>query len=117
MGIPAEFSTRTWLCQHKTWLNRKEVVLILLEATSKSIQIQIRYPRQKMYIIGNEPATFANVQKGDSHGRTGSQNSCFLSSDNDVGTYRNKTVEYPYLERDTRYTIMGGETCNLTNNH
>ncbi|KAK7489232.1 hypothetical protein BaRGS_00019484, partial [Batillaria attramentaria] len=79
--------------------DRKQVLLALLHATPKSIQVQVRYPAQKMHMMGSN------------------HNDCFLSSDNDVGTYRDKAVEYPYLEKDTRYTIMGGETCKLTNNH
>ncbi|XP_041375562.1 uncharacterized protein LOC121388327 [Gigantopelta aegis] len=44
-------------------------------------------------------------------------NDCFLSSDDDVGTYTNPAVERPYLHDDTKYLIMGGETCGLTKNH
>ncbi|KAK2163379.1 hypothetical protein NP493_1467g00006 [Ridgeia piscesae] len=28
-----------------------------------------------------------------------------------MGTYDNKSVEYPYLQADTKYTVVGGETC------
>ena len=44
--------------------------------------------------------------------RTGHHNDCFLASSTDYGTYLDKTIEYPYLIIDTRYTAMGGETCN-----
>nr|KAG5701336.1 hypothetical protein BaRGS_006110 [Batillaria attramentaria] len=97
--------------------DRKQVLLALLHATPKSIQVQVRYPAQKMHMMGSTPATLHAVQQGQDAARTGNHNDCFLSSDNDVGTYRDKAVEYPYLEKDTRYTIMGGETCKLTNNH
>lgn len=97
---------------------RREVLLALLHAVPMSIQVQVRYPSMKMGMMGASTiATFQQVQQGDDNARTGHHNDCFLSSDMDVGTYHNKAVEYPYLEQDTRYTIMGGETCSLTSNH
>ena len=39
-------------------------------------------------------------------------NDCFVSSADDYGTYDDTAVEKPYLAADTRYTMMGGETCN-----
>nr|KAG5708525.1 hypothetical protein BaRGS_032946 [Batillaria attramentaria] len=97
--------------------DRLEVLHALLHNTPKSIQIQLRYPAQKMHMMGSNPVTFDEVLRGDDRGRTGHHNDCFLSSDKDVGTYHNKTIEYPYLARETRYLIMGGETCRLTDNH
>ena len=43
----------------------------------------------------------------------GHHNDCFLASDTDFGTYVDVTTEYPYLEQDTTYVSMGGETCAL----
>ena len=43
--------------------------------------------------------------------RTGHHNDCFLASHDDYGTYLDKKLEYPYLETDTKYSAMEGETC------
>nr|KAG5709893.1 hypothetical protein BaRGS_029935 [Batillaria attramentaria] len=94
--------------------DRKDVLLALLHAAPKSIQVAVRYPAQKMYMMGSEPATLQGVQRGDDNARTANHNACFLANDGDAGTYRNKNVEYPYLEQDTRYTSMGGETCRIS---
>ena len=45
----------------------------------------------------------------------GHHNDCFLSSANDVGTYLNYSEEYPYLQEDTKYSIVGGEVCREDN--
>ena len=44
----------------------------------------------------------------------GHHNDCFLASSTDFGTYDDKSVEYPYLKDDTKYTVMGGETCAVS---
>ncbi|KAK7115529.1 uncharacterized protein [Littorina saxatilis] len=101
----------------QAYRDRKDILMALLHAAPKSIQIQLRYPAQKMHMMGSTPATFQGVQRGDDNARTGHHNDCFLSSEHDVGTYHNTAVEYPYLAKDTRYTIIGGETCSVANNH
>nr|MBA2745577.1 DUF4832 domain-containing protein [Flavisolibacter sp.] len=45
--------------------------------------------------------------------RIGHHNDCFLASSSDYGTYTNPTMEYPYLEQETTYLPMGGETCAI----
>ena len=45
---------------------------------------------------------------------TGHHNDCFLADATDSGTYVNKSVEYPYLQQDTLYCAMGGETCRVS---
>ncbi|KAK7115638.1 uncharacterized protein [Littorina saxatilis] len=97
--------------------DRKDVVLALLHAAPKSIQIQLRTPQQKMHAIGTVPAKRQDMQSGNDNARSGHHNDCFLASDTDYGTYSDKAVEYPYLASDTRYCIMGGETCGVTTNH
>ena len=44
----------------------------------------------------------------------GHHNDCFLASSLDRGTYVDRAVEYPYLEADSKYTVVGGETCTLS---
>ena len=44
----------------------------------------------------------------------GHYNDCFLANYDDMGTYINKSYEYPYMEDDNLYTWMGGETCRIS---
>ncbi|XP_070205284.1 uncharacterized protein [Littorina saxatilis] len=112
----AHYEPTTGLTE-KALRDRKDVLLALLNAAPKSIQVELRYVAQKMYLMGTTPTTFQDVQRGTDRARTGHHNDCFLSSDTDVGTYRNKAAEYPYLAKDTRYCVIGGETCRVTTNH
>jgi hypothetical protein len=70
-------------------------------------------------VYGPPSATDAtNAFEGTHIARTGHHNDCFLASDDDYGTYTapfsltTNTAEYDYLSQDTKYTSMGGETCN-----
>ena len=45
--------------------------------------------------------------------RLGHHNDCFLASPDDFGTYEDTSIEYPYLQSDTTYLAMGGETCGV----
>ncbi|KAK7501757.1 hypothetical protein BaRGS_00007188 [Batillaria attramentaria] len=97
--------------------HKYEAIITVLEAGfigTWGRQVAVRYPAQKMYMMGSEPATLQGVQRGDDNARTANHNACFLANDGDAGTYRNKNLEYPYLEQDTRYTSMGGETCRIS---
>ncbi len=79
--------------------------------------IQIRYPQAKMQIYNSaQPIQPENAFDGSYKSRAGHLNDCFLASDTDVGTYRIPPAPYNfeknYIAQDTRYTPMGGETCN-----
>ncbi|HWO63175.1 MAG TPA: DUF4832 domain-containing protein [Umezawaea sp.] len=82
------------------WANRKAVVDKLLSVLPATRAVQLRTPKIKrtLYAAG---------------GRLGHHNDCFLASPDDFGTYENTSVEYPYLEGETRAVPMGGETCAL----
>ena len=56
-----------------------------------------------------------NAFDGSDIASTGHHNDCFLASDTDYGTYSSNNVEAEksYLENDTKYTSIGGETCAL----
>ncbi|ESO92668.1 hypothetical protein LOTGIDRAFT_233100 [Lottia gigantea] len=94
--------------------DRKEVLLAVLNAVPKSIQVQIRYPAIKTSMFDYNPTTYGEVLQQTNKARTCHHNDCFLSSDNDVGTYSDKAKEYPYLHKDSEYCIVGGETCRPT---
>ena len=69
-------------------------------------------------LTGGEAIDGNNAFDGSHIARTGHHNDCFLASDTDYGTYTapyspSETEEYDYLNQDTKYTSMGGETCKL----
>lgn len=94
---------------------RRELVDALLDAMPADRQILVRYPMAKLKMYGWDIAdslTVATAHDGSPKSRIAHHNDCFLSSANDVGTYRsNREREYVYSE--SRYTIWGGETCAL----
>ncbi|KAL3883904.1 hypothetical protein ACJMK2_030134, partial [Sinanodonta woodiana] len=94
--------------------DRKDVLEALIAAVPETIPIEVRTPSYKYSIYGLTPTTYSDVQSRTSKSRVGHHNDCFLASSSDFGTYLDKTVEYPYLSEDTKYTFMVGETCSLS---
>ncbi|HLF52854.1 DUF4832 domain-containing protein [Flavobacterium sp.] len=94
------------------YANRKEVVDGILSALPTSRMIQIRTPslKQKTYTT-TTALTQSQAFNGTNISRIGHHNDCFLASSSDFGTYSNTSTEYPYLEQETKFTPMGGETC------
>ena len=96
--------------------SRKALVDALLDAVPENRQLELRTPAYKMGLYGYTLAdtlTRAEAHQPTAKARLGGHNDCYLSSANDVGTYRsNKDREY--WEAETFYTIMGGESCELT---
>ena len=93
---------------------RKRVLNALLKAVPKSRQIQLRTPEFKMKLMKVSLAD--TITRATAHGesdisRVGGHNDCFLASSNDTGTFHGDT-DRNLWKADTRYTIMGGESCN-----
>lgn len=97
----------------------KVVVEALLDILPKERCVQIRYPSDKWKMYRREtPLTYEEAFSGSNLSRIAHHNDCFLASPNDVGTYRtNIETEKTYLNEETKYTPMGGETCNPRNNY
>lgn len=92
-----------------------KVVSALLDVLPKERCVQIRYPSDKMKMFNNRttPMTIEEAFSGSPYSRVAHHNDCFLASPNDVGTYRTDIeTEKNYLNSETKYTPMGGETCN-----
>jgi hypothetical protein len=98
------------------YANRKDIMDALLAAIPKNRMVQFRTPffKQKLYKT-TSPITKEQAYSGTSLARIGHFNDCFLSDATDSGTFSNVTTEYPYLESETKYVPMGGETCDLNN--
>src|SRR5699024_962700 len=86
------------------WNNRRLFLEELMKALHSERMIEIRYPRAKIILTGSdEPLTEEEAYSGSFKSRLSHHNDCFVSSSNDVGTYRNAATEKPYLEADTRF--------------
>lgn len=98
----------------KSTSDRKAVVDALLDALPASRQIQLRTPAFKMNLYNlalADTLTAATAHDGTIASRLGGHNDCFLASKNDQGTFGGDT-DRQFWKSDTRYTIMGGETCD-----
>ena len=97
--------------------NRKAIVDALLDAVPADRQIELRTPQFKLDMYGfsyTDTLTRATAHQPNAKGRLGGHNDCYLASGNDQGTYRGKN-DRAYWGAESRYTIMGGETCGLSN--
>lgn len=95
---------------------RKAVVDALLDAVPEDRQIELRTPAYKMKLYGLSLAdtlTLAESHKPTTKARLAGHNDCYLSSQNDVGTY-GSPVDRQFWQAETLYTIMGGESCEFT---
>lgn len=92
--------------------HRKDIVNAIMSALPQRRMVQIRYPKMKQQMYGvSTPLPPAQAFTETIISRLGHHNDCFLSSNTDVGTYTNINTEYPYLEQETKFLPMGGETC------
>jgi len=93
--------------------NRKAVVDKLLTVVPSSRMVLLRTPQMKQTMYGTAAVAPAAGYNGSTVSRLGHHNDCFLASSDDKNTYVNPAAEYPYLQADTTYVAMGGETCAL----
>jgi len=93
------------------WDDRREVLFAILGVLPSNRMVQLRTPRYKQNIFSiTLPISPSEAHSGTYLARTGHHNDCFVSSARDYGTYIDPPTEYPYLEEDTKYVVMGGET-------
>ena len=100
----------------KTTSDRKEVTDKLLDAVPPSRQIQLRTPKYKMNMYNlalKDTLTFETAHDGSVSSRIGGHNDCFGADANDEGTFDGADTR-EFWKVETRYTIMGGETCKLS---
>ncbi|HSD15607.1 MAG TPA: DUF4832 domain-containing protein [Flavobacterium sp.] len=95
------------------YANRRAVVDALLSALPSSRMVQIRTPKLKMQMYSSTALSSGQAYNNSNVSRLGHHNDCFLASSSDYGTYTNTSSEYPYLEQETKFTPMGGETCGV----
>ena len=113
-----------------SWRDRNEVLKALLDALPKDRMVQVRTPQLKQRFVYGPHATVNSAAltakegfTGTDKARTGFHNDCFLASADDYGTFYDygnsiskrgaaNEVLRKYFEQDSRYTVVGGETCD-----
>lgn len=96
------------------YANRKEITDALLAAIPQNRMVQFRTPFFKQNLYNSiVPITKEQAYTGTVLARIGHFNDCFLSDATDNGTYSDVVTQYPYLESETKYLPMGGETCDV----
>ncbi|GAA4957998.1 DUF4832 domain-containing protein [Actinoplanes utahensis] len=95
---------RPWLLSDADWAAREQVLRTLLESTTASIRIQVRYPAVKQRVEHSlRPAQAARI---------GVHNDCFLAGTDDHGTFP-RTGDRDWLATQSSSSLTGGETCEL----
>lgn len=96
---------------------RRKLTDALLDALPASRQIQLRTPQFKMRMFGltvKDTLTAKTAHNGTPVSRLAGHNDCFGAAADDWGTFDNESRDRDFWKADTRYTIMGGETCNVS---
>ena len=99
------------------YLPRKHLADALLEALPATRQVELRTPQFKMRMYGltiNDTITVNTAHNGTPLSRLAGHNDCFGASADDYGTFDNESRDRDFWKADTRYTIMGGETCGVS---
>ena len=95
---------------------RKQVTDAMLEALPAERSIGLRTPmfKKNMYADSyTDTLTLATAYDGSAKARICAFNDCFGASSDDYGTF-NGSKSREYWKKDTRYTLMGGETCGIS---
>ena len=108
--------------------DRNEVLNALLDAIPSDRMVQARIPQYKQKAVYGTNASINTAAltdneafDGSNKARIGHHNDCFLTTEADYGTYLDLSNNNDdsgvintlknYLEADSKYTVMGGETC------
>lgn len=95
---------------------RKKVVDAMLDALPSDRQVALRTPAIKRMMYAESYAdtlTYATAYDGSDKARLAAFNDCFGASSSDSGTFGGEETR-EFWKRDTRYVLMGGETCAVS---
>jgi hypothetical protein len=99
------------------YTKRKKVIEALLDALPACRMIAVRTPALKMGVLDlseYDTLTASEAYGNKSIARIAHHNDAFLSTYNDMGTYDNLKADKNYLEHDSKYLAVGGETDMLS---
>lgn len=103
--------------------NRRAIISKLIDIFPDKY-IQIRTPMHKELLYGSSidyadenddgKITLDIAYTDDVKAKVGHHNDCFLASETDMGTYPSDNIDFwkTYVVNDTKYSPVGGETCN-----
>ncbi|MEO6316184.1 MAG: DUF4832 domain-containing protein [Chitinophagaceae bacterium] len=115
-----------------SWQQRNAILKALLEALPANRMVQVRTPQIKQKFVygpaapvNSLPLPLTDAYSAAEKARIGFHNDCFLSSADDYGTFYDygsstqsrgpaNEILRRYIEADTRFTAVGGETCDDT---
>jgi hypothetical protein len=106
----------SWQASPDTLANRRIILDRLLEAVPRDRMLVLRTPKYKLDLFDGKTLAEKEAFGGSPISRIGFHNDCFLSSDDDVGTYTSEKPRWAwiqYIGSETRFTPFGGETCKL----
>ncbi|MFD1139637.1 DUF4832 domain-containing protein [Larkinella insperata] len=113
-----------------SWQARNTVLSALLDALPRDRMVQVRTPQIKQRFVNGPQApvttpamTARDAFRQSDKARIGFHNDCFLASADDYGTFydygNSSTKRGPanevlrrYFEQESRFTAVGGETCD-----
>ena len=96
---------------------RRRLVDALMDALPECRQVQVRTPQFKMRMYNlnwTDTLTVAKAHDGSVLSRLAGHNDCFGASADDYGTFDNESGDREFWKAESRYTIMGGETCKVS---
>jgi len=106
------------------YINNRRDIIAALVGIFPDKYIQIRTPMHKELLYGSS-VEYADESKdgeitsniaftNDIKAKVGHHNDCFLASETDMGTYPSDNIDFwkAYVINDTKYSPVGGETCN-----
>ncbi len=120
------FSTAGQAFTAQNWIDRADVIAALLNALPPERMIQVRVPQQRQKFLHGPAAptsttpSATDIFNGTTSARLGFHNDCFLADTTDAGTFsdydgatdsQDITLLRNYKAQETRFTVMGGETC------
>lgn len=111
-GNSRNYGTGTLSSQQ--WSDRGTILNKLLSTVPSERMVQLRTPDFAYHLVGSSAVSASQAFNGSAVARVGQHNDCFLASSNDRGTYNNTSTDYPWLQAQTTYTPMGGETCGVS---
>ncbi|MBT0767690.1 DUF4832 domain-containing protein [Kineosporia sp. J2-2] len=98
------------------WDRRNAVLKALLAAVPDERMVAVRTMFAKQQYLDSDAAlTAGQAYDGSDAARIGHHNDCFLASADDYGTFLSDpiTLDQEYLEADSAYLPVGGETCGV----
>lgn len=93
---------------------RKQVIDAMLAALPEDRSVALRTPMFKRMMYAEsytDTLTVATAYNKSAKARISSFNDCFVASSSDQGTFSG-TETRDYWKQESRYTLMGGETCD-----